>query len=178
MRAPPLAQNFFIFMQFVEKIGQIIGWRPPLGLAPPPLGNPGSVTGHSHRHEVTRGHNGIKGCKTHFLVCNMLLNLEKTVSIVDTFVKLIRTFILSSSAFTNFSFTNILPLELCRPFDLPNGVEWDTAILLPLLLEGITRLLQLSSHVMRDLFLLVATEQPVRLTLKNYQHFGMRFPSQ
>ena len=46
MRAPPLTQNFFIFMQFSGKIGQIIGWRPPppLGLAPPPLGNPGSAT--------------------------------------------------------------------------------------------------------------------------------------
>ena len=44
-RAPP-AQNFFIFMQFLGKIGQIIGWRapPPLGLAPPPLGYPGSAT--------------------------------------------------------------------------------------------------------------------------------------
>ena len=31
-------------MQFSGKIGQIIGWRPPLGLAPPPLGNPGSAT--------------------------------------------------------------------------------------------------------------------------------------
>ena len=42
---PPLAQNFFIFVQFSGKIGQIIGWRPPLlGLAPPPLGNPGSAT--------------------------------------------------------------------------------------------------------------------------------------
>ena len=28
-RAPPLAQNFFIFMQFSGKIGQIISWRPP-----------------------------------------------------------------------------------------------------------------------------------------------------
>ena len=27
---PPLDQNFFIIMQFSEKIGQIIGWRPPL----------------------------------------------------------------------------------------------------------------------------------------------------
>ena len=33
---PLLGQNFFIFMQFLEKIGQIAGWRP--------LGNPGSVT--------------------------------------------------------------------------------------------------------------------------------------
>ena len=29
-RAPPLAHNFFIFMQFSGKIDQIIGWRPPL----------------------------------------------------------------------------------------------------------------------------------------------------
>ena len=28
--APPLTQNFFIFMQFSGKIGQIIGWYPPL----------------------------------------------------------------------------------------------------------------------------------------------------
>ena len=28
---PPLDQNFFIFMQFSGKIGQIIGWRPPWG---------------------------------------------------------------------------------------------------------------------------------------------------
>ena len=41
---PPLAQNFFIFMQFLGKIGQIIGWRPSLGLAPPSLGNPESAT--------------------------------------------------------------------------------------------------------------------------------------
>ena len=34
--APPPTQNFFIFMQFSGKIGQIIGWPPPLGLAPPP----------------------------------------------------------------------------------------------------------------------------------------------
>ena len=45
---PPLAQNFFIFMQFLGKIGQIIGWPPPLGLAPPPLGNPGSTTVQSY----------------------------------------------------------------------------------------------------------------------------------
>ena len=43
---PSLVQNFFIFMQFLGKIGQIIDWRPPpLGLASPPLGNPGSATG-------------------------------------------------------------------------------------------------------------------------------------
>ena len=28
-------QNFFIFMLFSEKLGQIIGWRPPRGLVPP-----------------------------------------------------------------------------------------------------------------------------------------------
>ena len=43
-RNAPSAQNFFIFMQFWATIGQIIGWRPPFGLAPPPLGNPGSAT--------------------------------------------------------------------------------------------------------------------------------------
>ena len=41
---PPLGQNFFIFMQFLRKIGQIVGWRPPLGIGAPPLGNPGSAT--------------------------------------------------------------------------------------------------------------------------------------
>ena len=37
-RAPPLAQNFFIFMQFSGKIGQIIGWRPPFGVSAPSSG--------------------------------------------------------------------------------------------------------------------------------------------
>ena len=32
---PPLAQNFFIFMQFSGKIGQIIGWCPPFGVSAP-----------------------------------------------------------------------------------------------------------------------------------------------
>ena len=41
---PPLSQDFFIFMQFSRKIRQIVGWRPPLGLAHTPLGNPGSAT--------------------------------------------------------------------------------------------------------------------------------------
>ena len=42
---PPLGQNFFIFMQFLGKIRQIVGWRPsPLGLAHPPLVNPESAT--------------------------------------------------------------------------------------------------------------------------------------
>ena len=34
---PPLDQNVFIFMQFLGKIGQIIGWRPP-GVGAPPSG--------------------------------------------------------------------------------------------------------------------------------------------
>ena len=43
-RAPP-TQNLLIFMQFSGKIGQIIRLvAPPLRLAPPPLGNPGSAT--------------------------------------------------------------------------------------------------------------------------------------
>ena len=41
---PPLGQNVFIFMQFSGKIRQIVGWRPPLGLTHPPLGNPRSAT--------------------------------------------------------------------------------------------------------------------------------------
>ena len=40
-RAPPLAQNFFIFMQVSEQISQIIGWCP--------LGNPGSATADTSR---------------------------------------------------------------------------------------------------------------------------------
>ena len=36
-RAPP-AQNFFIFMQFLRKIGQIIGWRPLFGVSAPSSG--------------------------------------------------------------------------------------------------------------------------------------------
>ena len=37
-RGPPLAQNFFIFMQFSGKIDQIIGWRPPSGVSAPSPG--------------------------------------------------------------------------------------------------------------------------------------------
>ena len=37
-RVPPLAQNFFIFMQFSGKIGQIIGWCPPFGVSAPSSG--------------------------------------------------------------------------------------------------------------------------------------------
>ena len=42
----PSGPIFFIFMQFLGKLGQIICWRPPLplGLSHPPLGNPGSAT--------------------------------------------------------------------------------------------------------------------------------------
>ena len=39
--SPPPTQNFFLFMQFLGKIGQMVGTA--LGLAPP-LGNPGSAT--------------------------------------------------------------------------------------------------------------------------------------
>ena len=41
-RNPP-GQNFFIFVQFSGKIGQIVCWRSPPGLVRP-LGNPGSAT--------------------------------------------------------------------------------------------------------------------------------------
>ena len=44
MHAPPLSQNFFIFMQFLGGNWSNRLLAPPLGLAPPPLGNPGSVT--------------------------------------------------------------------------------------------------------------------------------------
>ena len=33
--APPMTQNLFIFMQFLGKIGQIIGWRPSYGFGTP-----------------------------------------------------------------------------------------------------------------------------------------------
>ena len=39
----PTAQIFLNFMQFFAKFGKSICWRPPGGLAPPPMGNPGSV---------------------------------------------------------------------------------------------------------------------------------------
>ena len=46
MRAPLSVQFFFIFMQFSGKIDQNNRLAPPpLGLAPRPLGNPGSATG-------------------------------------------------------------------------------------------------------------------------------------
>ena len=41
---PPSGPKFLHF-HAVFRIGQIIGWLPPLGLVPPPLGNPGSATG-------------------------------------------------------------------------------------------------------------------------------------
>ena len=45
-RAPPWGSEFFQFMQFSGKFGKIVCWHPPPGeLAPPPRGNPGSVTG-------------------------------------------------------------------------------------------------------------------------------------
>ena len=40
----PRGPNSFNFMQFLGKYGKIVCWRPPGELAPPPQGNPGSVT--------------------------------------------------------------------------------------------------------------------------------------
>ena len=57
---PPLGQIFFIFMQFFGKIGQIVCWRPPpLGLAPPRLGNPGSATDCLHMYVAIHHSNRI-----------------------------------------------------------------------------------------------------------------------
>ena len=43
--ARPLGPKISSFScSFWKKIAQIIGWRPLLELAPPPLGNPGSAT--------------------------------------------------------------------------------------------------------------------------------------
>ena len=36
-------QNFLNFMQFFGNFGKIVCWQPPGGLAPPPMGNPGSA---------------------------------------------------------------------------------------------------------------------------------------
>ena len=49
-KGTPPAKNFFIFVQFIGKIGQIIGWRVSPELAPP-LGNPGSATAHYKNFE-------------------------------------------------------------------------------------------------------------------------------
>ena len=43
--APPTAQNFLDFMQFLGKFDKIICWRPPRGSAPHPTRNPGSAPG-------------------------------------------------------------------------------------------------------------------------------------
>ena len=47
--APPafLDQNFFIFMQFSGKLVKKYVGATSLGLAPPPLENPGSATGNN-----------------------------------------------------------------------------------------------------------------------------------
>ena len=37
-RMPPLTQNFFIFMQFLGKIRQIVGWHPLFRVGAPPSG--------------------------------------------------------------------------------------------------------------------------------------------
>ena len=56
----PLGQNFFIFMQFSGKIGQIIGWHPPIGTSAPPLGNPGSATESLHLQRNFRTNNCVE----------------------------------------------------------------------------------------------------------------------
>ena len=47
---PPRPEISFFSCSFRKKIIHIIGWRPPLGLALPPLRNPGPATviGYSH----------------------------------------------------------------------------------------------------------------------------------
>ena len=51
---PPVRQNFFIFMQFSGKIRPIVSWRPPLGVAHPPLGNPRSATAYrTYVYQIT-----------------------------------------------------------------------------------------------------------------------------
>ena len=40
---PPTDQNFFNFMGFFRKCINILGRRPPKGLAPPPTTSPGSA---------------------------------------------------------------------------------------------------------------------------------------
>ena len=48
---PPMAPNFLNFMQFFAKFGNIICWRPPRGLVPPPMGNPGSAPDKLHKDQ-------------------------------------------------------------------------------------------------------------------------------
>ena len=43
---PPGGPNSFNFMQFLGNFGEIVCWRPPGELAPPPRGNPRSATGY------------------------------------------------------------------------------------------------------------------------------------
>ena len=43
----PRGPNSFNFMQFLGKFGEIVCWRPPGELVPPPQGNPGSATEHT-----------------------------------------------------------------------------------------------------------------------------------
>ena len=54
--ARPPGPKFLHFHAVFGQIGQIIGWRPPppLGLAPPPLGNPGSATECDNHIEVAK----------------------------------------------------------------------------------------------------------------------------
>ena len=46
---PPSDQNFLNFMGFFRKCINILGWRPPKGLAPPPMTSPGSAPGISSK---------------------------------------------------------------------------------------------------------------------------------
>ena len=48
--ARPRGPNSFNFMQFLGKFGEIVCWRPPGKLGPPPRGNPGSGSDNDHRN--------------------------------------------------------------------------------------------------------------------------------
>ena len=77
---PPLGQIFFIFMQFLGKIGQIVCWRPPpLGLAPPRLGNPGSATEQilKNRGVEKLSPGGNTSCSKDYLAVNLINILGK-----------------------------------------------------------------------------------------------------
>ena len=63
---PPPAQNFFLFMQFSGKIGQIIGWRPLLWeILDPPLVCLGSVFTDRKR---MRSEKFFDVCRLHILI--------------------------------------------------------------------------------------------------------------
>ena len=64
---PPGGPNSFNFMQFLGNFGEIVCWRPPGELAPPPRGNPGSATEMSNRTLVLQGPNILKLLDTNCL---------------------------------------------------------------------------------------------------------------